>query len=272
MNVSQFGAKDLHVGYNGTQILHGFDLVLPIGKITSIVGPNACGKSTLLKTMARLLKPWRGEVYLDGCSIHRIGRKDLARKIAILPQSPLAPEGITVAELVGRGRYPHKSPLSRWTLQDDLIVAEALELTSLAAFGDRVVQDLSGGQRQRAWIAMVLAQQPEILLLDEPTTFLDITHQIEVLDMLSRLNHSRKMTIVMVLHDLNLAVRYSDHLIALRSGKLHAQGSGEQVLQLKTIKEVFDLEACVFPDPVTGKPMMVPKINRYGFSTSFTST
>ncbi|MGV1753371.1 ABC transporter ATP-binding protein [Agrobacterium sp. CG674] len=250
--------EQLAAGYGETLIFDGLDLVIPDGKITVIVGANACGKSTLLRTMSRLIAPRRGHVLLDGKSIHSMAPKKLARTLGLLPQSPIAPEGITVADLVSRGRHPHQSMLSRWNARDDEAVAAALEATRTFDLAERPVDELSGGQRQRVWIAMALAQQTEILLLDEPTTFLDISHQVEVLDLLTDLNHDRGTTIVMVLHDLNLAARYADHLVAMASGRLHVMGTPEEVLTQDNVRDVFGLESEIITDPTSGRPMMLP--------------
>ncbi|MBC7311175.1 MAG: ABC transporter ATP-binding protein, partial [Rhizobium sp.] len=220
MTMHSLTASALSAGYGEALVLNELSLAVPPGKITTIVGANACGKSTLLRTMSRLIAPRQGHVLLDGKSVHRTPTRELARTLGLLPQSPIAPEGITVADLVSRGRHPHQGMFSRWTRQDDEAVAGALNATKTADLADRPVDELSGGQRQRVWIAMALAQQTEILLLDEPTTFLDISHQVEVLDLLTDLNHTRGTTIVMVLHDLNLAARYADLLVAIESGRL----------------------------------------------------
>jgi iron complex transport system ATP-binding protein len=251
-------ASGLSAGYDNTEILHGLDLTVPPGKITVIVGANACGKSTFLRTISRLIVPTAGQVLLDGKSIHRMPSRDLARTLGLLPQSPIAPEGITVADLVSRGRHPHQSLFSRWTRQDDEAVDSALSATKTFDLAERPVDELSGGQRQRVWIAMALAQQTDILLLDEPTTFLDINHQIEVLDLLTDLNHTRGTTVAMVLHDLNLAARYADHLVALASGRVHISGTPEAVLTEETVRQVFGLESRVITDPISGRPIMLP--------------
>lgn len=260
-------ASGLSAGYKNIEILHGLDLTVPPGKITVIVGANACGKSTFLRTISRLIAPTAGQVLLDGKSIHRMPSRDLARTLGLLPQSPIAPEGITVADLVSRGRHPHQSLFSRWTRQDDEAVDSALSATKTSDLAERPVDELSGGQRQRVWIAMALAQQTDILLLDEPTTFLDINHQIEVLDLLIDLNHTRGTTVVMVLHDLNLAARYADHLVALASGHVHISGTPEAVLTEETVRQVFGLESRVITDPISGRPIMLP-IGRYRIATA----
>lgn len=251
-------ASGLTAGYDQTEILRQLDLSVPPGKITVIVGANASGKSTLLRTLSRLIKPTRGQVLLDGKSIHQRASRDLARTLGLLPQSPIAPEGITVADLVSRGRHPHQGLFSRWTRQDDEAVDSALAATKTFDLAERPIDELSGGQRQRVWIAMALAQQTELLLLDEPTTFLDINHQIEVLDLLTDLNRLRKTTVVMVLHDLNLAARYADHLVALAEGRVYKSGTPEEVLTEQTVRHVFGLESRVITDPSSGRPIMLP--------------
>jgi iron complex transport system ATP-binding protein len=251
-------ATRLSVGYGDSLILDALDLAIPSGRITAIVGANACGKSTLLRALSRLLLPKSGQVLLDGKSIHARPTRELARQLGLLPQSPVAPEGITVADLVGRGRHPHHGLFARWTLSDDEAVAEALNVTKTADLAERPIDELSGGQRQRVWIAMALAQKTDILLLDEPTTFLDISHQIEVLDLLVDLNRTRGTTIVMVLHDLNLAARYADHLVAMVDGCPHAEGMPETVLTEEMVQTVFGLESRIIIDPTSGRPMMLP--------------
>ena len=250
--------ENLTLGYGNRNVIEKLDLTIPPGQVTAIVGANACGKSTLLRSMSRLLAPRTGRVVLDGREVHRTPAKQLARTLGLLPQSPIAPEGITVADLVGRGRHPHQGMFARWSKEDDTAVAEALDATETAALADRPVDELSGGQRQRVWIAMALAQHTDLLLLDEPTTFLDVSHQIEVLDLLTDLNQQRGTTIVMVLHDLNMAARYSDHLIALADGTLHAAGKPAEVLTEDTVRAVFGLESQVITDPTSGKPLMLP--------------
>lgn len=250
--------ENLSAGYGAGNILETLNLDIIPGRITSIVGANACGKSTLLRALSRLLAPTKGQVLLDGKSVHRQPTKELARTLGLLPQSPIAPEGITVGDLVSRGRHPHHGLMSRWNRRDDEAVAEALAVTQTLDLVDREVDELSGGQRQRVWIAMALAQQTKLLLLDEPTTFLDVSHQIEVLDLLTDLNQSRGTTIVMVLHDLNLAARYSDQLVAVQGGRVFAHGRPEAVLNEAMIAAVFGLRSRVIEDPVSGKPMVLP--------------
>ncbi|QQM54459.1 ABC transporter ATP-binding protein [Rhodococcus pyridinivorans] len=251
-------AENLELGYGNRTVVENLDLQVPPGRITCIVGANACGKSTLLRSMSRLLSPRGGHVLLDGKDVHRLPAKKLARTLGLLPQSPIAPEGIIVADLVGRGRHPHQRVLSRWSREDDAAVADALAATHTTELAERSVDELSGGQRQRVWIAMVLAQQTDLLLLDEPTTFLDVSHQVEVLDLLTDLNRDRGTTIVMVLHDLNLAARYADHLVAMADGSIYASGDPSDVLTGETVKAVFGLDSRVISDPVSGKPLVLP--------------
>jgi len=252
-------AESLTLGYGDRTIIEGLDLLVPPGRITAIVGANGCGKSTLLRALARLIPPRAGQVLLDGAPLHARASKEVARTLGLLPQSPIAPEGIAVADLVGRGRHPHQRLLARWSTHDYEVVAEALKATGIQDLADRSVDELSGGQRQRVWIAMALAQETDILLLDEPTTFLDVAHQVDVLDLLTDLNRERGTTIVMVLHDINLAARYADHLFALRAGRIVAAGSPNEVVSGELIRDVFDLDALVVPDPVSGSPIVLPR-------------
>lgn len=258
MTAHSLTAVDVCAGYGSAQILSGLDLTVPSGKMTAIVGANACGKSTLLRTLSRLLTPKAGQVLLDGKSIHAMSPRKLAQVLGLLPQSPVAPEGITVVDLVSRGRHPHHGLMTRWDVRDDQAVASALEATQTTDLAHRAVDELSGGQRQRVWIAMALAQETDLLLLDEPTTFLDIAHQVEVLDLLTDLNRTRGTTIVMVLHDLNLAARYADVLVAMRNGRIHTQGDAEAVLTCDMVRDVFGLESRILRDPISGRPMMLP--------------
>jgi iron complex transport system ATP-binding protein len=251
-------AENLAVGYDQREIIHDLSVRIPAGKISVIVGANACGKSTLLKTLARLLKPSRGTVLLDGKSIHQIPTREVATRLGLLPQSPTAPEGITVADLVGRGRYPRQGWIRQWTSADDEAIADAMMSTDVLEIADRPIDELSGGQRQRVWIAMALAQETGILLLDEPTTFLDLTHQFEVLDLLVDLNKRDDRTIVLVLHDLNQACRFGDHLIAMKDGAIVAEGNPDEVITEQLVQDVFGLPVKVIPDPVAGTPMVVP--------------
>ncbi len=251
-------AQGLTLAYDKVEVAKDLSLSIPPGRITCIVGANACGKSTLLRALSRLLKPSKGSVLLDGQSIHRLPTKTVAMHLGILPQSPIAPEGITVADLVARGRYPHQKWFRQWTKSDEQIITDAMVATQTLELATRPVDELSGGQRQRVWIAMALAQGTDLMLLDEPTTFLDLAHQVEVLDLLVELNQDEGRTIVMVLHDLNHACRYSHHLVAMREGRLVAEGTPEEVVTEALVKDVFDLRSMVMPDPVSGTPMVVP--------------
>lgn len=255
---ARLSAQDLTLGYTGRPIVDGLSLELPAGKVTIIVGANACGKSTLLRGLARLLKPGAGVVRLNGTDIHKVPTRALARELGILPQTPTAPDGITVADLVGRGRSPHQGWFRQWTAADDDAVAAALSVTGTLELAQRRVDELSGGQRQRVWIAMALAQDTDVLLLDEPTTYLDLAHQVEVLDVVSELNARRGTTVAIVLHDLNLAARYADHLVAMKAGRIVAAGAPEEILTSSLVREVFGLESVVVADPVVGTPMVVP--------------
>lgn len=256
--------RDLVVGYEGRTVLDGLDLDLPADTFTVIVGPNACGKSTLLRTMARLLTPRRGAVLLDGAAIRDLPTRDVARRLGVLPQSPLVPEGITVADLVGRGRQPYQRWWRQWSAEDGRAVDEAMRLADVSALADRAVDTLSGGQRQRVWIAMTLAQDTGALLLDEPTTFLDLAHQVEVLDLLHRLRAERGRTVVAVLHDLNQAARYAGHLIAMRDGAVVAAGKPREILTADLVRDVFGLDCVVVPCPVSGAPLVVPALTQTG--------
>ena len=251
-------AHGVSLGYDGRKVIEGLDLELPAGKVTAIVGPNACGKSTLLRGLARLHPLDGGHVTLGDQDVAAMSRKELARSVAVLPQSSVAPDGVRVADLVARGRYPHQGWFGRHTSDDDAVVARALEATSTTELADRPVAELSGGQRQRVWIAMVLAQETDIVLLDEPTTFLDVAHQVELLDLLAELNHTRGTTVVMVLHELNLAARYADHLVVMSAGRIVALGDPASVLTEDAVRDAFGLEARVVPDPVSGTPLVVP--------------
>ncbi|MCW1250485.1 ABC transporter ATP-binding protein [Acaricomes phytoseiuli] len=252
-------AQGISLGYAERAVVSDLDVLLPEGRVTMIVGANACGKSTLLRGLARLLKPTRGAVLLDGEDIHRLPAKQVACSIGLLPQAPVAPDGITVAELVGRGRYPHQGWFRTWSEADDAAVASALAATDTLELAERRVDELSGGQRQRVWIAMALAQETPLLLLDEPTTYLDMAHQIEVLDLITELNRERGTTVAIVLHELNLATRYGDHLIAMKEGGIIAQGAPARVITEELVREVFGLESTVLADPLTGAPMVIPQ-------------
>ncbi|MEU9835161.1 ABC transporter ATP-binding protein [Streptosporangium sp. NPDC048047] len=251
-------AVGVRLGYGDRVIVDGLDLGIEAGTVTTIIGPNGCGKSTLLRALGRLLKPSGGEVLLDGKRIDRMPTKEVARILGVLPQAPTAPEGLTVADLVARGRHPHQTWYRQWSSGDEAAVGEALAMTGLDGLGERPLDELSGGQRQRAWISMALAQGTDLLLLDEPTTFLDLAHQIDVLELVRRLHGEHGRTVVMVLHDLNLAARYADRLVAMRSGRVVAAGTPHEVLTEPLLAEVFDLEAKVIEDPVAGTPLVVP--------------
>jgi len=260
-------AEGVTLGYDGIDIVHGLDVAIPDGRITVIVGANACGKSTLLRGLARLLRPRGGVVLLDGQAISRLPTREVATRLGILPQQPIAPDGITVAELVARGRHPHQRWFRQWSTDDEVAVEAALIATGVSALAGRTVDELSGGQRQRVWIALALAQGTPLLLLDEPTTYLDIAHQVEVLDLLARLNEEDGRTIVLVLHDLNLACRYADRLIAMRAGCVAAEGAPADVVTPELVADVFDLECHVMPDPLTGTPLVLPVPARRRSST-----
>ncbi|MEU6393564.1 ABC transporter ATP-binding protein [Streptomyces sp. NPDC046939] len=257
-SVHSLQARGLALGYGERRIVSGLDVDIPAGRITVVVGPNACGKSTLLRAMARLLTPTAGTVLLDGRSVHAMSTKDVAAVLGVLPQTPVAPESITVADLVGRGRYPHQGWFRRWTPADDEAVATALHATDVLDLAERSLDELSGGQRQRVWIAMALAQETDVLLLDEPTTYLDISHQLDVLDLLTDLNRERGVTLVVVLHDLNLACRYADHLVAMKDGRIVAEGAPSDIVTESLVEEVFGLRSAVVPDPASGTPLIVP--------------
>ncbi|WP_285767653.1 ABC transporter ATP-binding protein [Peribacillus sp. SI8-4] len=250
--------QSLSLGYGDKLIINDMNLKIPKGEITVFIGANGCGKSTLLRSVARLLKPQAGSIALEGKAISSMSSKDIARKMAILPQSPTAPEGLTVYQLVKQGRYPYQSWLRQWSTEDEEKVQKAIDATNLSELKDRAVDELSGGQRQRAWIAMTLAQDTDIILLDEPTTYLDMTHQIEILDLLFDLNELEDRTIVMVLHDLNLACRYADNLVAVKDGEIHAEGRPEDIITSGLVQQVFGMECQIAFDPIFGSPMCIP--------------
>ena len=256
--MSRLRAEELALGYGRKDVVHGVELEIPDGLITAVIGANASGKSTLLRGLARLLRPRGGAAFLDGKAIHKMKTIDVAAELGLLPQAPMAPDGITVGDLVGRGRYPHQGWFRQWTAEDEAAVAAALEATGTDELVARHVGDLSGGQRQRVWVAMALAQETDLLLLDEPTTFLDIAHQIELLDLLVALNRSSGKTIVLVLHDLNLACRYAHRVIAMKDGAIVAEGEPWDVMDAGTVGEVFGLRCSVIRDPVTGTPLVIP--------------
>ncbi|WP_018788720.1 ABC transporter ATP-binding protein [Micromonospora sp. CNB394] len=250
--------EGLSLAYGDLTVVDGLDVDIHDGRVTTIIGPNGCGKSTLLKALGRLLRPTGGQVTLDGNRIDRMSTREVARILGVLPQSPSAPEGLTVADLVMRGRHPHQSWFRQWSRDDEVLAADALRWTDMSEYADRPVDALSGGQRQRAWISMALAQGTDLLLLDEPTTFLDLAHQIDVLDLVRRLHREMGRTVVMVLHDLSLAARYADVLVAMKDGRIVATGSPAEVLTPDLLAEVFGLRALVVPDPATGTPLVVP--------------
>ncbi|MEU2908391.1 ABC transporter ATP-binding protein [Streptomyces massasporeus] len=254
---SRLAARGVTVGYGGRVVIDELDVAIPPGVITTIIGPNGCGKSTLLKTLSRLLKPAKGAVVLDGEDIGRLRTRDVAKKLGLLPQAPVAPEGLTVADLVARGRHPHQSWLRQWSSDDADVVERALAMTGVSDLADRPVDALSGGQRQRVWISMTLAQGTDLLLLDEPTTYLDLAHAVDVLDLVDDL-HESGCTVVMVLHDLNLATRYSDNLVVMREGSVLAQGHPRDVITTELLDEAFGLKARVIDDPVGDRPLIVP--------------
>ncbi|AIG63665.1 hypothetical protein CATYP_02085 [Corynebacterium atypicum] len=251
-------ASGLTAGYGSRPVLNGLDLELPRGGVTTILGPNGCGKSTLLRALAQLLPAQEGTILLAGRDVAQASRHELAQLLAILPQQPVAPEGVVVADLVAMGRHPHQSWLSQWSSTDERAVEKALQQTGVAEFADRALDELSGGQRQRVWIAMVLAQQTQVIFFDEPTTYLDLAHSIELLELIRGLADSEGRSVVMVLHDLNLAVRYSDRLVVLSKGEVRAVGAPEDVVTRELLAEVFGLDAVVTEDPVTGGPLVVP--------------
>jgi ABC-type cobalamin/Fe3+-siderophores transport system ATPase subunit len=252
-------ARGVTIGYDKKTISEHLDLEVPESRFTAIIGPNACGKSTLLRALSRLLKPGRGEVLLDGRDIHARPAREVARRLGLLPQSSIAPDGITVAELVARGRFPHQRLIRQWSAADEEAVVAAMAATGVTELSGELVDTLSGGQRQRVWVAMVLAQQTPIVLLDEPTTFLDIAHQIELLELCVRLNREQDTTMVAVLHDLNQAARYADHLVVMKAGAIVAQGDPREVMTAELIEEVFGLGCRIIDDPETHTPLVIPR-------------
>ncbi|MEN1937695.1 ABC transporter ATP-binding protein [Paenibacillus sp. 102] len=251
--------KTLTLSYGETIIINELNLEIPKGKISIFIGSNGCGKSTLLRSLARLLKPTAGDILLEDKAIQNMQTKQIARQMAILPQGPQAPEGLTVLQLVKQGRYPYQTWLKQWSEKDEEMVQKALAATGMTEFAERDVHALSGGQRQRAWIAMTLAQDTDIILLDEPTTYLDMTHQIEVLDLLFELNETEQRTIVMVLHDLNLACRYADNIVAIQDKQIYAQGKPEEIIDCKLVRDVFRMECQITTDPLFGTPLCIPQ-------------
>ncbi|MET7806192.1 ABC transporter ATP-binding protein [Micromonospora chersina] len=254
----------LTLGYDRRTVAEDLTVAVPDGSFTVIIGPNACGKSTLLRALARLLRPARGTVLLDGADIHRRPARQVARTLGLLPQSATAPDGLTVAELVSRGRYPHQGLLRQWSREDERVVDRAMADTGVSELADRPVDELSGGQRQRVWIAMALAQQTPLLLLDEPTTYLDIAHQVEVLDLCARLHEEQGRTLVAVLHDLHQAARYATHLVAMRDGRVVAAGDPRRIVTTDLVQEVFGLPCRIIEDPETGTPLVLPTVRRSG--------
>jgi iron complex transport system ATP-binding protein len=252
-------AEGVVLGYGDHVAVDGVDLAVPAGHVTVVVGANASGKSTLLRGLARLLAPRGGAVLLDGRELHRTPTRDVARRLGLLPQAPIAPDGITVGDLVARGRSPYQRWWQQWSADDERAVSEALAATDLTGLAERYVDELSGGQRQRVWLAMALAQETEVLLLDEPTTYLDLAHQVEVLDLVAELNGERGRTVVMVLHDLNAAARYASHVVAMKDGRIVAEGPPADVVTEQVVADVFGLASTVVPCPVSGRPLVVPK-------------
>jgi iron complex transport system ATP-binding protein len=251
-------AEALTLAYDGVAVVDDLDLSIPRGRLTALVGPNACGKSTLLRGLARLLRPRGGSVWLDGREIHRYPTREVALRLGLLPQAAAAPEGLTVEDLVARGRYPHQTWLRQWSSEDEQAVERALALTGTDDLRARPVDELSGGQRQRAWIAMALAQETELMLLDEPTTYLDLAHQLEVLDLLHALVEGEGRTIVIVVHDLNQACRYADHLVAMRAGAIVAEGAPGAIVTVDLVRDVFGIDCQIVADPVAGSPLVIP--------------
>jgi iron complex transport system ATP-binding protein len=258
LSMSMLLTQQLNIAYADQLIVEKLNLRIPEGKITALVGANGSGKSTILKTMARIMKPQCGGVYLDGKSIHQQPTKEVARQLAILPQNPMAPDGLTVTELVSYGRFPYQHGFGSLSVEDKRMIEWSLAVTGMEVMKDKPVDQLSGGQRQRAWIAMVLAQGTDIMFLDEPTTFLDMAHQLEVLKLLQKLNEEEGRTIIMVVHDLNHAARYAQHMVAIKHGVVISEGSSIQVMQKNVIREVFGIEADIIPDPRTGIPLCIP--------------
>lgn len=256
-------ADRLSIGYDDTAVVAGLSVDLLDERVTAIVGPNACGKSTLLRGLARLLKPSGGQVILDGRDIGGMHTKEVARRLGLLPQTSIAPEGITVADLVARGRFPHQKVLRQWSRDDAAAVTEAMRRTGVTELAGRPVDELSGGQRQRVWVAMVLAQQTPLLLLDEPTTYLDIAHQVELLDLFTMLNREQNRTVVTVLHDLNHACRYADQIIVMKAGGIVAQGSPHDVITEDLVQTVYGLRCQIIDDPQTGTPLVVPRASAH---------
>ncbi|MBI3212216.1 MAG: ABC transporter ATP-binding protein [Mycobacterium sp.] len=256
-------AEHVSIGYDEKPIVDDLSVAVPDGRVTVIVGPNACGKSTLLRGFARLLKPTSGSVILDGHDIGTLHTKEVARRLGLLPQTSVAPEGISVADLVSRGRFPHQKVMRQWSRDDESAVAEAMRHTGVTELAGRLVDELSGGQRQRVWVAVVLAQQTPLILLDEPTTYLDIAHQVELLDLFAMLNREQNRTVVAVLHDLNHACRYADEIIVMKSGAIVAQGNPNTVVTEALVEHVYGLGCQIIDDPQTGTPLVVPRASAH---------
>jgi iron complex transport system ATP-binding protein len=252
-------AEELTLAYDGRTVAEDLAVSIPDQSFTVIVWPNACGKTTLLRALARMLKPRRGSVFLDGQVITSYPAKEVARRLGLLPQSSIAPDGITVADLVARGRYPHRRLLRQWSKEDASVVSESMRATGISDLAERLVDELSGGQRQRVWMAMALAQETDLLLLDEPTTYLDIAHQMDILDLCAELHARQGRTLVAVLHDLNHAARYATHMIAMRDGEIIATGPPEEVVTAENVEKIFELPCRVMPCPETGTPLVIPK-------------
>lgn len=250
--------ENLSLGYDGPNIIHNLSLTVPNERVTSIIGPNGCGKSTLLRGLGRLLAPRTGDVLLDGAALGSRSTRQIATRISILPQTPSAPSGLTVADLVSRGRHPRQKWYQQFSPEDQTVVEDALRATDITELADTPLEDLSGGQRQRAWISMTLAQETGIVLLDEPTTYLDLAHQVDVLELVRSLNRSHGRTVVMVLHDISLAARYSDHIVAMKDGRIVAQGTPAEVVTPQLLRVVFGLEAQVVNEPTEGRPHVIP--------------
>ncbi|WP_408072469.1 ABC transporter ATP-binding protein [Butyrivibrio sp. JL13D10] len=254
-----FCADNISTGYDDKLILENMNITIPAGKFSVIIGSNGCGKSTLLKSFARLLKPKNGAILLDGKSIYELPTQHLAKQIGLLPQSPIVPSGITVADLVARGRFPYQNLFGQLSKADYKAITAAMDAMGIADLADKSVDSLSGGQRQRVWIALVLAQDTDILLLDEPTTYLDIAYQVEILDCLATLNRIKKTTIVAILHDINLSIRYADHIFAMKKGKLIAEGNPSEIITPQLMKEVYGMDSSIIIDPETGDPYVIPR-------------
>jgi iron complex transport system ATP-binding protein len=257
-SAARLAAHGVRLGYGDRTVVHDLTFTVPDGEVTVIIGPNGCGKSTLLRAYGRLLTPRAGTVVLDGRRIDRLPTRDVARQVGLLPQTPSAPPGLTVADLVARGRHPHRSWLRQWSTDDETAVTAALECTGMTELADHNVDELSGGQRQRAWLSMALAQNTDVLLLDEPTTYLDIAHAVEVLDLIDRLHTDHHRTVVMVLHDLTMAARYADHLVVMKDGRIAAAGPADTVLTAELVTQVFGIRVAIITDPVSARPLILP--------------